>query len=99
MSSGKPIPGRASRRVNRCEWVVNMGKHGFLRGHVGDGHDSPKPRRKSNNAAAVLCMVREKRALYTTCSNGFTCNAGGECIADELPARLTVISTSLPAQN
>jgi len=41
------------------------------------------------------CMLREPRRFHGTCSNGATCNAGGECVSGPAP-EVRVISTPLP---
>jgi len=43
--------------------------------------------------AVEYWMIRQPRELYTVCSNGATCNSGGECVSDEPPPSLLMIST------
>jgi len=42
------------------------------------------------------CMLREPRRFHGTCSNGATCNAGGECVSGPAP-EVRMISTPLPS--
>lgn len=42
------------------------------------------------------CMLREPRRFHGTCSNGATCNAGGECVSGPAP-EVRLISTPLPS--
>jgi hypothetical protein len=43
-----------------------------------------------------MSMIREQRRFYGGCSDGSTCNAGGECVAGELPSSFTLVSVSVP---
>jgi hypothetical protein len=39
-----------------------------------------------------FCLLREPRTLVTSCPNGMTCSASGECNADDQSASVNLIS-------